>query len=266
MNKYFIFFCLLVAPDLAAQPAIKGAAETSSSCGPIPAICYPITLNSSILGSGIHYVELNQISNSSTAGTGLEDFTCTDSTWLTPGQAYNFMVNTGMTYEETVRAWIDFNNDGNFDMSELIYSDSAIVYAHSGSVSFPANVLNSFIPLRMRVGSDITTSPTGCNNLDYGQYEDYTIYFGPGSGLAEQNGNKFSISPNPLHTSALLTVSEPIHGASFKIYNAMGAAVHTIEIFNGQTQINRDGLSSGLYYIIVDNGNAKMSSGKLVIE
>ena len=81
------------------------------------------------------------------------------------------------TNPQTIKAWIDYNNNGTFEASELIANSVSSVPTASSpyTVTFtpPATaVLNTY--LRMRVRSDIG-SYDSCQNLNYGQIEDYTV-------------------------------------------------------------------------------------------
>jgi len=266
MKKYLLLFfsSYWIITANATQPS--GENESGLLCGPIPAVCYPTTTTG---GMGIHFVSLNQISNPSGIPAMLEDFTCTDSTWLTPGSNYTFTVNTGQTYEESVTAWIDFNNDGEFIPSEIVFRDSAIVYYHVGLISVAAIIVNTNIPLRMRVGSDYAgnTPLNGCNNAIYGQYEDYTIYFGSGTGINEnENRSPVVVSPNPFNSSAILKIDSEFKNAVLKIYNRVGTLVMKSLINERYTMIKREGLPAGFYfYEIVGESHAQIGNGRFII-
>lgn len=80
------------------------------------------------------------------------------------------------TNKQTVKAWIDYNNDGAFDNSELIANSNGNVdFATPFSASFtPPSTAVINVPLRMRVRTDIGSYGV-CDNLSYGQIEDYTV-------------------------------------------------------------------------------------------
>ena len=142
---------------------------------PVPANCYPATLNGT-LGFGITNVTLNTINNSSAdASVGFEDFTCI-STNLTIGQNYTLSVTHDQPTNHNCAAWIDWNNDGILDdVNERILTSSSSL-SSSATFTVPATAtLNT--PLRMRISADYDFSapPTPCSNLDYGQAEDYTV-------------------------------------------------------------------------------------------
>ncbi|CAN5416416.1 hypothetical protein BH11BAC1_BH11BAC1_07400 [soil metagenome] len=248
MKKILLLFCTFALTSTKAELPDSQTNELTSLCGPIPAVCYPTTTQG---GMGIFLVSFNQIYNPSSNPAMLEDFTCTDSTWLIPGLTYNFQATTGQTYEESLTAWIDFNNDGSFDPSEIVYLDSAVVYSHNGMIAIPSNVINTNTPLRMRVGSDYSGNPllNGCNNALYGQYEDYTIYFGPGNGVNEKaKFNSITIAPNPFHTTAEITFDSSLENSELFIYNVMGCLVDQFSINSRSSILKRNGLPDGLYF------------------
>ena len=270
-NILAILFCLfsfsLHAGNFSAEEI-----KTSSFCGPIPAVCYPTTISGG-LGIGIYFVSLNQINNSSSNPPMLEDFTCTDSTWLVPGVAYNFEMHTGTVYEESARAWIDFSNDGNFDPSEIVYEDSALIYLHQGTITVPVNAVNTFTPIRMRIGSDYSGNYlNGCNDAYYGQYEDYTIYYGAGIGIDKfENETHLKCSPNPFHSICRIEISNPkkeVGNYKLKIFNVCGALIRIDGFENiNPCIIDRQTLNNGLYFFELATGNNDViGRGKFVIE
>jgi hypothetical protein len=277
MKKNLLFFFVIEICFISSgfsQNIIHPEKASEFSCGPIPAVCYPYTTGGG-LGIGIYFVGLNLISKASGLSAILEDYTCTDSTWLNIGVSYNFEVHTGPTYEETVTAWIDFSNDGSFDPSEIVYHDSAFVFMHQGLVTVPVGAVNSFTPIRMRVGSEYSgnTPLTSCNNALYGEYEDYTIYYGAGIGVNEtsEQDRKTLITPNPFHTSALLQIpglNADTQNCTLDIYDCVGELVRS-EVFKNQPTkiIYRNDLPAGLYFYELRTDSYKqVGNGKLVIE
>jgi hypothetical protein len=237
--------------------------------GPAAADCLPQTTDPSTagaLGIGITMVQLNTINNTSlNAAAGYQNFTCTDTTTLTASMTYNWAVSTGQTYEETVKCYVDFNNDGVFDVSEIIFEDSAVVSAHSGvTVAMPANPPFLGIALRMRVESEYSGNPEpdGCIDLLYGQCEDYTVFMqGPvGVGnLAAQTA--FSVYPNPFDKSSTveysLNASEKV---SLEILNAVGEVIETIASGEvqaaGKHSYQFTGAAAGIYLVKLTVGDS----------
>ncbi|HHM21726.1 MAG TPA: hypothetical protein ENJ20_06850 [Bacteroidetes bacterium] len=159
--------------DLALQDITTGQAATAA--------CNPQSIESvdGEYGMGIIRVEIGNMT--ATSGSAFQDGGYTDN-WcnavaLQPGQNYQVSVTTYGYYNEDLKAWIDYNNDGVFTADELILS-SYNKTEHSGSFSTPDTVLFD-TPLRLRFLSDhyqynITS---GCYAPQYGQVEDMTAYF-----------------------------------------------------------------------------------------
>jgi len=102
---------------------------------------------------------------------------------LNNGITYTITVTSGYN-PENVRGWIDFNNDGVFQPSELIISsDGTTNYqSHTASFTVPVTGVATCTSLRMRISADYADSPPPqpCPNLEYGQTEDFVaIIQGP---------------------------------------------------------------------------------------
>ncbi|MCO5292163.1 MAG: M43 family zinc metalloprotease [Chitinophagaceae bacterium] len=109
------------------------------------------------------------------------DNTCNLGTKLIPEESYTLSVTT-QTNRQVCKAWIDFNNDGNFDGNEMVLNSSATtaVFTHTTSIPssrFYASGVVYDVPLRMRIAADFINNadflPTG--QLQYGQIEDFYV-------------------------------------------------------------------------------------------
>ncbi|MBV8328217.1 zinc-dependent metalloprotease [Chryseobacterium sp.] len=108
---------------------------------------------------------------------------------LTSGTALNVYYENGFGQAEKfiTKVWIDYNNNGSFEASELVVNNtSATVPSGNGmtitnTITPPSNAVTGTY-LRMRIAVDAatfggTTLPdlTACSQLQYGQMEDYAI-------------------------------------------------------------------------------------------
>lgn len=124
---------------------------------------------------GISQVTLGYIRNSS-SWSFYDDFTCFSTTL---NKQSNHPIEIITLGNEDVWAWIDFNNDGDFDSTELVVHEIG-GRTHLDTFNIPHNaVLNEGI--RLRVGSqqshNTLSSLDGCS-LPWngrGHYEDYTV-------------------------------------------------------------------------------------------
>ena len=93
------------------------------------------------------------------------------------GSASNQLSVSFAFNDQYIKAWIDYNNNGIFEASELIgASPSRVTVADSPYVitfTPPSDAVKNTY-LRMRVIADYTSN-TVCQNLSYGQAEDYSV-------------------------------------------------------------------------------------------
>jgi len=126
---------------------------------------------------GIYNVSFNTISNpTGTLIEGYTDYSCAYFTMVMSGSSQLLEVETGPVWKQSVRGWIDYNNDGIFDGSELVISTDDAVQTHSAQFIVPQGVVLDTI-LRMRIASDYFAfaAPGPCDTLGFGQVEDYGV-------------------------------------------------------------------------------------------
>ena len=160
---------------------VQNGNETGVDCGGSCTPCqtgnqYCASQGNSVADEYISNVKLGSINNNSGAQS-YSNFTSI-STSLTKGSSYTLSVTptwTGTTYSEGYAAWIDFNQDGDFnDAGEQIFSRAASQTSPvTGTISIPATALNG--TTRVRVSMKYNGVPTSCETFDYGEVEDYTV-------------------------------------------------------------------------------------------
>lgn len=154
---------------------------------PIPANCIPNTqVTTSGFGiSEVKFGNLHQFSGNSSEG--YSEFTC-DTVLFYIGKSYDFLAVHSTPAPHNCAAWIDYNNDGNFnDITEKIISSSNGDSTH-GTIQIPNNAtLNQ--PIRMRVVADFSLlgPVSACSDPQYGQAEDYSLYFAQDTSPPEAN-------------------------------------------------------------------------------
>lgn len=151
----------------------------------------------------INNVEFNTINNPSpSVDNAYSDFTAI-STTVTLGETYNLdvRVNTDGAYTTTTRAWIDWNNDGDFGDSNEVYELGNAYNVVDGStdgsplaIEVPTNAV--IAATRMRVATIYNTTPsTPCQNGFDGEVEDYTINIvQPATAEINIKGNNITIA------------------------------------------------------------------------
>ncbi|MCB2377344.1 GEVED domain-containing protein [Hymenobacter sp. BT635] len=165
--------------SLVAALLLLGAASGQAQCPAATSACTPGAAPSSSypFGMGILNVTLGTINNT-TAGVqeGYRDYSCTGGAALNVGTDYPITVRTNTGTDETVRVWIDLNNDGTLNATtELVFSSDA-KKVHTGTVRLPVGTTLG-ARLRMRVAADYSNSPvpSPCSTPLYSQTEDYAV-------------------------------------------------------------------------------------------
>ncbi|MEY4875836.1 MAG: hypothetical protein RL708_985, partial [Bacteroidota bacterium] len=186
-------------------------------------------------GIGIFYFGLGTITNSTSGSDGYyNDYSCSQYTYLTPGNTYNATITTGTTNAEGAQVYIDWNDDGNLQSTEAVISFPA---NNSGSRTLSFTVPTTGVVLnkglRLRVVSRFNSIPTSaCNTSTYGQAEDYTVYVQPVTSAVLANGTG---------SSSICTGSS----ANLKITITGGTSPYSVVISNGTTTQTINSYTSG---------------------
>lgn len=166
---------------------------TTPSSLPRAASCSPLTTGT-CCNMGIYNVTFGAINNTTGNATdGYQNYTATQSTIVNIGQTYSLTVQTGNQYNEYVSAWIDYNDDGVFQAGELVMNgnlNSLPNRLHTVTITIPSSAVKNKA-VRMRIGSEYSgySAPQPCNNVQYGQFEDYTINIAPSVYLSSYAGS-----------------------------------------------------------------------------
>ncbi len=143
--------------------------------------CFCKSQSSWQTASKITRVEINNFSNISTFGGVLySNYTNLDTIRLVKGGSYHFALELqSPTYEYGyTRVFADFNQNGNFELSEKIYLGQAIssinLLKYAASIMIPVNVPSGLCLLRLFVDSQ-NNGPPFCNNGDMDEVEDYIL-------------------------------------------------------------------------------------------
>jgi PKD repeat protein len=131
--------------------------------------------SSASFGMGIFRVQLASLDTSTAGGTdGYGNYACRPGAVLQRGNTYTLNVRTNPYTDETVRAWLDYDDDGQFASNELILASTA--RQHAGTFTVPAAAVLAR-PLRLRIAADYANAPVPgpCSTPQYSQTEDYRI-------------------------------------------------------------------------------------------
>lgn len=171
----------------------------------------------------------------------------------------------------TTKVWIDYNNNGIFDESELVVNNLSASVAASGGITLtnnitpPANAVTDTY-LRMRVAVDAATfngatlpDLTACSQLQYGQMEDYAVKITGTLGTLEAKTNTDSklVYLKAENKLKLAGSRDDVFG-DYQIYDLSGKLIQKGNARTNEIQIDRI-LPKGAFIINYSNKNKKES-------
>ncbi|MFK7771755.1 MAG: S8 family serine peptidase [Saprospiraceae bacterium] len=135
-------------------------------------------------------VTFNTLNNTTLSDGGYGDFTLLTDTEIEAGETYEISVSpgySGSNFLEYFRAWIDYNHDGDFDDDgETILAPTDDVNTTvTNNVTIPTNAISGSTRMRvlMRWGGTNISNPPPCEDIDFGEIEDYCVSIIGGSGI-----------------------------------------------------------------------------------
>lgn len=291
INDFFMLIRNSLTTSKGATPPVASSVSTT----PIAATCNPAGVTNPSVGApngivslaGPTSVKLGNINNASAAAWPGDlryyiDYTTqnclTNShTPLLIGQQQTIEIGfvQGTNVDQSIRAWIDYNNNGTFESNELIASGNNVPAGADGWGSFtatftPPATATMNTPLRMRVLADINGPLTACGTLNYGQIEDYSVTFVTSLSTNEvkANNDDLVVYPNPVATGDKIFIKAK-NGKNLKVSisdmaGRLVASPAVAEEGNGIYKVNQQ-LEKGVYMIQISNGKDSKTS-KLIIK
>ncbi|WP_180277284.1 M43 family zinc metalloprotease [Chryseobacterium sp. 52] len=138
--------------------------------------------------------------------------------------ATSLTITPGTSNPHVIKAYIDYNNDGQFnETTELVLNQSGISNGSvaTASVTPPANAVAN-VALRMRVIGEFNgTAVTACYTPKYGQVEDYSVIIERQNVLAVENTTKISTT-HIIKDENSVYIKSDLKISSLHIYDASG--------------------------------------------
>ncbi|WP_299888059.1 GEVED domain-containing protein [uncultured Lacinutrix sp.] len=220
-----------------------------------------------ISGTGADYIDQVTL-DSFVNNSGQSTYTLYDN--LSP-----IVLNTGTTYQLTSRlsnafledvaaAWIDFNNNAEFEPSEAITMSNYVANVSTGSFTVPNDaVLNETIRLRVSNIYNNNTDPCG---TFFGEVEDYLVTIDSNLSVEDFNGQDSAISiyPNPSNGDVFVN-SENNNITKIELFDIRGRKViQQNNLDTKQTTFNIEHLQESVY--ILNVYSAKKKTTKKIIK
>ena len=226
--------------------------------------CVPLGINCT-LGDGFVGLVIADIDNSDSGcspdGYGIFPDLTTD---LAQGATYPVTITTGYS-SQYVRAWVDFNDDYEFSLDELIIDNAFIQNAGTTEIDavIPADASLGPHTMRFKANWNGPVPDDACEVTSYGEVEDYTITIVESLSTNDYQLEGLKIYPNPVDGD-FVNIKSPIAGDKFvNIFDLNGRKVLSTNLVGDM--LNISSLSFGFYMIEVTVGDSKKVS-KLVIK
>ncbi len=227
------------------------------SCVPLGGNC---TAGDGFLGLVIADID-NSNSGCSPDGYGIFPDLTTD---LAQGATYPVTVTTGYS-NQYVRAWVDFNDDYEYTLDELIIDNALIASVGTTDIEavIPADANLGVHSMRFKSNWSAAVPDDPCEVTTWSEVEDYSITIVESLSTNDYQLEGLKIYPNPVNGD-FVTIKSPIAGDKFiNIYDVNGRKVLSTNLVGDM--LNISSLSSGFYMIELAVGDSKKVS-KLVIE
>jgi|GEM_PF-1673781 len=209
----------------------------------------------------IYNVEFAGIDNSSDCSpNGYGDYTSLTPAEVVAGETYTLSVEVGDGWFERVSAWIDFNDNGQFDTDEFlgeIGEGSDIGGVLLSDIEIPATVANGTYRMRILVYATGSSNPAmedPCINdpAMYGEYEDYMVTVGE-MGVTDVNRQAIAIYPNPVTDSFNVDLSSKFNTANVTV-TVTDLTGKTVRTFGIADSYNVSELPKGIYVVKITDG------------
>jgi len=209
-------------------------------------------VNGAFPPSYIEEVIVSNLQNNS-GRSGYSNFTQFQAS-LNTNQNYTLSVKVNSIIpEDSVYAWIDYNNDTVFTEDERIQMTAIDPQDYSyGTIALGQFSSTDTVRMRIRI-QDGGLYPDPCNYFN-GEAEDYSVILvGNGLSLEEWNGPVPYLYPNPSKGLLYLANLEGNDFESYRILNTAGQVLQSGNLKNYEEPISIQKLKAGSYYLELSN-------------
>ena len=218
----------------------------------LPVAYNPITVNY-CCQYGVERVLFENINHLSlSAQEGYKDFSCENQANLDPNNNYQLKVFNSGLYPQDTKAWIDYNNNGIFENSEMVM-EKLNSYDPSQIIHIPSNT--STQPIRLRISSDEVGNNNGpLDDVEKGQVEDYGVLINQqiSNSLIKNSKSKVLVYPNPTKDRINIEVKNYKENIKTEVFDLIGNLITK----TNNTIIDLQFLSKGVYILKVEYNNS----------
>lgn len=223
----------------------------------------------------IDYVAFGGFANSTGDNGGYADFTNFTAS-VAPGSTNTLVISAGFagtSYTEYWSIWIDYDQDGTFEDSEVIASGSSSSSDNlSVNVTIPTTA--SLGTTTMRVSMKYDAAQTACETFSYGEVEDYSVNISnsartlrttitDATALSNEESIQLLAYPNPTTKAFALKMGDKNATIeNYRVINLSGQSVLQGGAINGTVDVST--LASGLYIVEIYNGQKKLTTNLVI--
>ena len=231
----------------------------TSGCGACTDMIYCAVDNGNTQYEWIDKVVINTYSLTSGDNDGYRP---TENTGVTlhPGNTYPFSIKPGYAggaFTDDLLAWIDWNQNGTFEDSELVLDFSSNLQV-TQNVTIPTDAVLGRTRVRFMIfGSSATATPCYAQNF-WGEVEDYCINIKSNVGVDnEELEPQITLAPNPSSESITL-YGAPLQ-TKVNIYSVEGKLIQTIDNYEQGSTIDISSYQKGIYLVELLVNNQKIT-------
>lgn len=168
---------------------------------------------------------------------------------------------------EGFAVWIDFDDSGTFEASELLIESSFDGYGvlEDFTLNVPTDAPLGIHILRAKA-IDLTTGDNltnPCDDFSYGEVHDYTVNIVASLGINNIELIKnFNVYPNP--SNGIFNIKSDFNNTNYKIYDILGKEVANGILSIGNNSINISRYNDGIYILNIDLNNGTKTNLKLI--
>ena len=238
----------------------QGGVAPGGTTTPPATVAYCASKGTSVAYEYLDLVSLGSINRASGADAGYYNGTALG-TSVAAGSSQTLSFSAGFVgtaYSEYVKAYADWNQDGDFlDAGEAIVSAAASTSAATRTAAFtvPAGAKNGKTRLRVVLSDNAAT--TSCGTYSYGETEDYSLTVTGGvarTGTVARAANTLSLYPNPATT--VLNLERPAADAdtrlTVRVSDLSGNEMRGVALTG--TALDIAALPRGTYLLTVTDG------------
>ncbi|TVR39369.1 MAG: hypothetical protein EA392_06380 [Cryomorphaceae bacterium] len=228
----------------------------TDGCGTCTEANYCEAFSSNSSEEWIAEVQLNTLHNVSGSDDGYGDYTFM-STTLTAGGTYELSVTPGYAddeWDEYIMAWIDFNQNGIFEASEIVLdTDGVTTTTFTSEFTVPEDAQIGGTRMRITMRYEQMAGPCQ-QGFSWGEVEDYCVLIAdPVTSVAQLDDPNVVVFPNPARDQFRVNLPEKYLNNAYTLHlvNAAGQLVSSQPVNTHEILWNTGNLSTGQYQLLM---------------